>query len=493
MHFRIQLIAVSDDGTERLHEIAELRRAAPTLETLGLTLEESKHLLQQLQQIMIDHQVAAYLDQQRACPSCGKHRQLKQSEIAPFRTLFGVVPVRNPRWRQCACQAHEQKTFRPIKALLSERTSPEMLYLETKWAALVPYGVTAKLLHEVLPIDQKYSAVTVRNHTHQAARRSELALGAEQTMFVGDCQAERHRLPIPDGPLSVGLDGGIVRARRGTTGAKTANLFEVIAGKSIRSFRRDDPEDVPPAGKCFALVRSVDPKPKRRLFEVLHAQGMQANQQVTFFSDGGETVRTLPAYLHPEADHILDWFHLTMKITVLQQCARGLPESKTATIVADTTGEERLGRCLESVKHHRWHGNSGGALERLQDVEDVLGRWDCDEDGETTPGESTARMLKYVQELDTYIVNNASLIVNYGERYRNGERISTGFVESTINQVISKRMVKKQQMQWTPEGAHLLLQVRTQVLNDDWEATFRTWYPGFRPVPTAVTPAPLAA
>ncbi len=249
----------------------------------------------------------------------------------------------------------------------------------------------------------------------------------------------------------------------------------------------------PPAGKCFALVRSVDPKPKRRLFAVLHAQGMQANQQVTFFSDGGETVRTLPAYLHPEADHILDWFHLTMKITVLQHCARGLPESKAATIVADTTGEERLGRCLASVKHHRWHGTSGGALERLQDVEDVLERWDCDEDGETTPGESTARMRKYVRELDTYIANNASLIVNYGERYRNGERISTGFVESTINQVVSKRMVKKQQMQWTPEGAHLLLQVRAQVLNDDWEATFRTWYPGFRPVPTAVTPASLAA
>jgi len=102
-------------------------------------------------------------------------------------------------------------------------------------------------------------------------------------------------------------------------------------------------------------------------------------------------------------------------------------------------------------------------------------------------------MRKYVRELDTYIANNASLIVNYGERYRNGERISTGFVESTINQVVSKRMVKKQQMQWTPAGAHLLLQVRTQVLNDDWEAAFRTRYPGFRPVPTAVTPALLAA
>ena len=66
------------------------------------------------------------------------------------------------------------------------------------------------------------------------------------------------------------------------------------------------------------------------------------------------------------------------------------------------------------------------------------------------------------------------------DRYRNGERISTSFAESTVNQVISKRMVKKQQMQWTPEGAHLLLQVRTEVLDEAWEDTFRTWYPQFR-------------
>jgi hypothetical protein len=39
------------------------------------------------------------------------------------------------------------------------------------------------------------------------------------------------------------------------------------------------------------------------------------------------------------------------------------------------------------------------------------------------------------------------------------------FVESAVNQVISKRMVKKQQMQWTPRGAHLLLQTRTKLLN----------------------------
>jgi hypothetical protein len=40
-------------------------------------------------------------------------------------------------------------------------------------------------------------------------------------------------------------------------------------------------------------------------------------------------------------------------------------------------------------------------------------------------------------------------------------------------------MVKLQQMQWSQRGAHLL-QIRTRVLNEEWEETFRRWYPAFR-------------
>jgi hypothetical protein len=72
---------------------------------------------------------------------------------------------------------------------------------------------------------------------------------------------------------------------------------------------------------------------------------------------------------------------------------------------------------------------------------------------------------------------NAGRIPDYGERYRAGEVISTAFTESAVNQVISKRMVKKQQMRWTPRGARLLLQVRTRVLNDQLAGDFHRWSP----------------
>ena len=64
-------------------------------------------------------------------------------------------------------------------------------------------------------------------------------------------------------------------------------------------------------------------------------------------------------------------------------------------------------------------------------------------------------LLKAVQDFAGYIAANADFIPDYGDRYRNGETITTAFVESAVNQVVSKRFVKKQQMRWSQRGAHL--------------------------------------
>ena len=56
--------------------------------------------------------------------------------------------------------------------------------------------------------------------------------------------------------------------------------------------------------------------------------------------------------------------------------------------------------------------------------------------------------------------------------------ISTAFVEFMVNELISKRMVKKQQMRWTKEGAPLLLQTRVKTLDGDLRDKFVEWYPG---------------
>jgi hypothetical protein len=162
-------------------------------------------------------------------------------------------------------------------------------------------------------------------------------------------------------------------------------------------------------------------------------------------------VRRVPQYLHPFSEHLIDWFHIAMRLTVLQQQTKALQEERSQT------GDD-VSKRLESVKRPLWHGNAEEALDRLSDLSMELSLIQA----HSVPARKVADGLA---EFETYIRNNSEFIPNFAERYRQGETIGTAFVESTINQVVSRRFVKKQQMQWTLRGAHLLLQTRTKVLN----------------------------
>ncbi len=86
-------------------------------------------------------------------------------------------------------------------------------------------------------------------------------------------------------------------------------------------------------------------------------------------------------------------------------------------------------------------------------------------------------MVKTLSALHTYIVHNRHVIPNYGERYHHGEAIATGFVASTVHQVVRKRCCKKQQRQRSKSGAHLLLQTRVKTLDGELSVLFKRWYP----------------
>jgi len=257
-----------------------------------------------------------------------------------MRTLFGTLRVDSPRWWHCGCLPRVVRTFSPLAAILPERITPELSYLQARFAGLVSYGVSAAMLGEILPLGRVLHASTVRRAVQATAQRLEDELGEERFSFIDTCQRDREELPHPDLPLVVGLDGGYVHSSA-----------KVIAGKSM-------PTEGP--ATCFGYVQTYDKKPKRRLYEILASQGMQANQQVTFLTDGGEDIRDLPLYLNPQAEHLLDWFHVTMRITVMITMAKSprspppdpdLPPSPPADLAADVSAQ------LESLKWFCWHGN----------------------------------------------------------------------------------------------------------------------------------------
>ncbi len=101
-----------------------------------------------------------------------------------------------------------------------------------------------------------------------------------------------------------------------------------------------------------------------------------------------------------------------------------------------------------------------------------------DLDGIETECPGIKALRKSAVEFETYIANNKDMIPNYAERRRYGKRVSTGFVESTVNTVAGKRFGKKQQMCWSKQGAHLMLQTRTRTLDGTLRTKFEQWHPG---------------
>ena len=447
MRIKIQIVIEEGDKTT-IEDISYLEREGVSAETLGLTLKEAKTITSEIQKKMVPHQITDFISSSRFCSCCGTKHFIKGYNPLIYRTLFGKICLKSPRLLSCKCQDQQQSSFSPLAQVLKEHISPELSYLEAKWASLMSYGITVKLLEEVLPLETQPSSVC--HNIQKVSTRLETELAEEKHVFIEGCPRDWDQLPRPDVPIMLSLDGGYVHAREGEN--RKAGWFEAIVGKSVQKDRES---------KRFGYVTNYETHPKRKLYELLQNQGLQMNQDVTFLTDGGDTVRDLPLYLSPRSEHILDWFHVTMRITVLKQMSKGVMGKASPDFEKE----------IERLKWFLWHGNVFQAQEILESL-----IFDLDEFSENKEHKKY-KLCRTVNEFDKYIELNSHFIPNYGERYRNGESISSSIAESTVNEVINRRMSKKQQMRWTQKGAHLLLQVRTQTLNNDLRKSFNRWYP----------------
>jgi hypothetical protein len=452
MRVNILLQITTDDGMPGdIEEIASLGKSVERAEDIGLSLAESKALLAVAQQRIVEAQAESWTEGRRCCVACSRRRRSKGNYPIVFHTLFGDVRLESPRFRRCPCrEGNGSATVSPLVELIPDHVAPERLYLETRWASLVPYATAAELLADILPITAGVNATTVRRHVLRVAERVEADLPKDRCSFAERSLLDWEALPIPDGRIVVGLDGGYVR-----DWTERKSNFEVIVGRSI-------PEDGP--ARYLGFVHGFDRKPQRRLVDMLESQGMRANQDITFLTDGGEEVRSLTEGISPCSEHVLDWFHITMRITVLGQFAKGVAQYDEAI-------GARLTKELERIKWKLWHGNSTSAQQVIEDFE-------VDLSGLESDYPNLRKLVTAAREFAAYVASNTASLINYGERYRSGERISSAFVEATVNAVVSKRFAKKQQMQWTRRGAHLLLQTRTRTLDGMLRSTFERWFPG---------------
>jgi hypothetical protein len=171
MKIKVQLALCAEDGCEeQVQEIAVVEKLHQRIERLGLTLAAAKAVLKRLQQHLIEQQATAFVAAHAQRDHCGTSLGIKEYHTRTFCTLFGTATLTSPRLYYCRCQRRKTTTFRPLNALLTDSVTPELLFMETKWASLVSYGLTAQALKDFLPVDATLNATTIQNHTLAVAQ-----------------------------------------------------------------------------------------------------------------------------------------------------------------------------------------------------------------------------------------------------------------------------------------------------------------------------------
>jgi hypothetical protein len=321
--------------------------------------------------------------------------------------------------------------------------APELAYVTARYAALAPFGKVAALLSDLLPISGAPNAGTVRN----------------RTLRVGETVVQSH--PAKPTQLTeavvVGLDGGYVRSRN----RQEERHFEVVAGKMI---------DADGLQSRFAFARNGPMIASDAFKQALAVAGVQADTPATVLCDGDAGLWRLQQEALPKATIVLDWWHLAVRFEHALQAARGLGTGSADAHLADEAVHG-----LEHAKWRLWHGRWPGCRRKLK----AICRWTQRKPVRDVAG--IGRFQRHVDELLGYLERNEDALVHYAARRRRGEPISTAFVESAVNEIVAKRMNKKQQMRWNRTTVQPFIDVRTAVLNDTLEDAFRRRFLGFRP------------
>jgi hypothetical protein len=243
----VQIVIDVQDGTpSAVEQVTAIARDDLTMASAGVALAEAHEVLAGIQQRLVTAQAEAAATGGRACATCGQARGRKDTRHIVLRTLFGTLRLESPRYKACPCTVGGPATVSPLAALLPERTTPELLLQEAKYAALASYGAAAALLSESFPLGRALHATAVRQQVEGTAQRLEGELGEERFSFIDSCPDEWEELPRPGLPLVVVLDGGVHSSRQTS---RKDGWFEAVTGTST-------PGDGGPA-KAFAWVRRL--------------------------------------------------------------------------------------------------------------------------------------------------------------------------------------------------------------------------------------------
>ena len=414
-------------------------------EGIGLTLAEAKALLAELQQRIVQDQVAEYVTCARVCPDCMALRRLRDQRTRTLQTLFGTVEVAAPRIRLCSCAdtlGMADMSCSPLADVLPDRCTAELCQLHAELGARHSFREAGRLLETLLPCSPP-NHTSVRNRLHRVSA----AIEAVEAVTPPLPAAPPRRQRTKQAETVIMIDGAHLRAVPGLG----SRHVDVTVGKVETAGR-------PP--RRFALAPTGSEQPAQAIAAALLDQGWQPGRPVTVISDGEPALANLVRTATGEPiRHILDWWHISMRVRHIEQALAGI----YALRPAHHMGLDFVSLDVKRLRHLIWNGYAEEACEALWGLSHLA--MEAIYLNGHRFGPAVRSFLNHCQDLHAYLANNDGALIDYGGRYRSGRPISTSRAEGSVEEIANARMSKRQRMRWSPRGAHCVATMRAAVLD----------------------------
>ena len=121
--------------------------------------------------------------------------------------------------------------------------------------------------------------------------------------------------------------------------------------------------------RLFSSVPVEADRQRQQLNAVWRDLGATPTTPVTVLSDGDEGARFLGETASPgPTRHVLDWFHLSMRVQHVTQTARSWPRGTKE----DLQHGDLLAKTIDRIRWRLWHGRPQGALDLIAEILEEL-------------------------------------------------------------------------------------------------------------------------
>lgn len=257
--------------------------------------------------------------------------------------------------------------------------------LNAKLGALMPFRAAADVLAEFPRGQSPKRFTTLRHRALSLGKRLEEKL----YMFRETLDARERRqgaLPLSDDlerEFVLGIDTAHIPKVRG----RDTRRFEAVICHASRGGAGSG------GGTLFAFAGTSRPRMRVEAHQAPFRLGYEGKGEITVISDGAEYLKRLRKALPQPATHILDWFHIAMKLRLIEHRAASLSRRPLSEALSDLA---------EKIACLRWRIRNGQAERALARVSHLLRLSKGDELGSTT----SHLLQQGLMTLRTYIEQN---------------------------------------------------------------------------------------